>query len=101
LADVHDLLRKIAELGGIEPFSFLESIVSPTRKSGTIDTNNPMIRDLLAFMLANKNEANDNRVKQILWDARAATLRSTFLEAPLKSQRLKALDEIGRTLLHE
>ena len=47
------------------------------------------------------NESADNRVKQILWDARAATLLSTELTAEVKSKRLEALDEIGRALFQE
>lgn len=101
MSDGDELLKAIADLGGLDPFDTLDYIVSPVRSNRAIDTRSRFLRELLSFLLSNRNKDDDDRVKQILWDARAATLVSDELTADEKGKRLEALDDIGRALFQE
>jgi hypothetical protein len=101
MSDSDELLKAIAALGGLDAFDVLDYIVSPSRSDRAIDTRGPLLRKVLSFILSANNEDDDNRVKQILWDARVATLVSKKLTAAEKAQRLEALDGIGIAVLQE
>ena len=101
MTDGNELLKAIARLGGIDPFSALEDIVSPHRPVRFLDTRSPLLRELLSSLWSARNEADDNKLKQILWDARAATLVAKTITADEKAHRLKALDEIGNALFQK
>ena len=98
MSDGDELLKAIAEAGGLDPFDVLDHIVSPTRSRGLIDTRSSLLRELLSFLWSTRNKENDNRAKQILWDARAATMVSDKFTSDEKTKRLEALDEIGSAL---
>jgi hypothetical protein len=101
MTDGNELLKAIAEAGGLDPFDVLDHMVSPSRSNRPIDKRDGLLREVLAFISSNRNKEDDNRVKQILWDARAATLVSDKFTADEKAERLEALDEIGTALFRE
>ena len=91
-----DLMR----LGGLSPFECLRRIVAPEGSMREcLEPRNAVLTKLLRYFFLNPSEEQDGTIKQILWDARAATLVATDLPAQERERRLEALDEIGRATL--
>jgi hypothetical protein len=96
-----DLLKAIAAAGGLDPFDILVHLVSPKAPSRLLDAGSPLLQQVLTFLKSNRDEQHDIRVKQILWDARAATLATENSSAEERTRRLEVLDQVGRYLLDD
>jgi hypothetical protein len=101
MSNGEDLLKAIAAHGGLDPFDVLAHLVSPKAPTRLLDASSPLLQQLLTFLKSNKDEQHDIRVKQILWDARAATLATENLNAEERARRLGVLDQVGRYLLDD
>src|SRR4051812_43286565 len=93
-----ELLQAIAERGGIDAFDALRHLLSPTTPIRFLEPRDGLLQHILECLRSERNSVHDRRLKEILWDARAATLTCRELAADERFSRLEALDLIGRYL---
>ena len=99
MADGQDLLKAIADAGGLDPFATMRLLLVPERLSGQLKPTNSVLLSAMEYLISIKDEGVEARVKQILWDARAAMLEADDIAEDKKRNGLKMLDQIGVALL--
>jgi hypothetical protein len=98
LENGRELLQAIADLGGLDPFATLAHLVSVSSPIRHLDDQSVLLRHLLDFLRDHRSEDNDRRLKEMLWDARAATVNAKGMDARERSERLRAIDRTGNRL---
>jgi len=99
MADDQELLKAIADAGGLDPVSVMRHLLVPERLIDQANASGSLLHSVMEYLISIKDEDVEARVKQILWDARVAMLEAADVEEDEKKNGLKVLDQIGVALL--
>lgn len=99
MVDDQELLKAIADAGVLDPLSVMRHLLLPERLIGQPNASDSLLQSVMKYLISIRDEGVEARVKQILWDARAAMLEASDVEEDEKQNGLKVLDQIGVALL--
>ena len=99
MKDGQELLKAIADAGGLDPFDVMRHLLVPERLASQLSPNDSLLQAVTEYLISIRDEDVEGRLKQILWDARAAMLEAADIAEDEKRNGLKALDQIGAALL--
>lgn len=90
-----DLLRAIADAGGIDPVDFLRRMVDPAAPNHLVDSGGALMWLVVDALQSDMTEETAREIKALLWDARSATLAARDLTDEERTRRTEVIDEIG------
>ncbi len=93
-----DLLKAIADAGGLDPIALLRDLVALTSSDRFLDMDGGLLPMVLAHLRSEMDEADAGVIKGLLWDARLVTLAARDVSNEEKTSRLEVLDQIGLAL---
>jgi len=93
-----DLLKAIADAGGLDPIDVLRHLVDITTPEDLLHMDGGLFAAVLRFLQGNVDERQAAVIKGILWDARIVASAARDVSTEEKTRRLELLDRVGRLL---
>lgn len=94
----NDLLKAIADAGGLDPIAVLRDLTALTSPERFLDLDGGLLSMVIEQLRSEMNDADARVIKETLWDARLVVLAAADVSAQEKTSRLAALDQIGLKL---